>query len=72
MVSPRCSRRAYISSAEDWNFPGKVVRNQGYKSKTRGDIFQEKGVSEQFCSEKESNNDPTESNTIDQSNNKSC
>ena len=42
-----------------------------YKNNTRGDIFEVKRVSEQFCENKESNNDPTESNTIDQSNNKS-
>ena len=35
-----------------------------YKNKTRGDIFEEKGISEQFYNKKESNNDPTESNTI--------
>ena len=43
-----------------------------YKSKARGDIFEEKGISEQFCENAESNNDPNESNTINQSNTKSC
>ena len=37
-----------------------------YKNKVRGDIFEEKGISEQFCENKESNNDPIESNTINQ------
>ena len=43
-----------------------------YKNKARGDIFEEKGVSEQFFKNKESNNDPIESSTINQSNKKSC
>ena len=41
-----------------------------YKNNTRGDVFEEKGISEQFCSNKESNNEPTESNTVNQSNNR--
>ena len=73
MVSPRGSRRAHISPN---NFSGKNYQKLGcflcYKNKTRGDIFEEKGISEQFYNKKESNNDPTESNTISQSNNKSC
>ena len=43
-----------------------------YKSNTREGIFEEKGIREQFCSNKESSNDPSELNTINQSNNKSC
>ena len=39
-----------------------------YKNKARGNIFEEKSVSEKFCCNKESTNDPTESNTINQSN----
>ena len=40
-------------------------------SKARGDI-QGKGVSQQFCFNKESNNDPIGSNTINQSNTMLC
>ena len=43
-----------------------------YKNKTRGDIFEVKGISEQFRKNKESNNDLTESNTFNHSSNKSC
>ena len=43
-----------------------------YNNKTCGDIFEEKRIRNQFCQNKESNNDPTESNTINQSNIKSC
>ena len=35
-----------------------------YKNKTSGDIFEVKEISEQFRYNKESNNDPTEWNTI--------
>ena len=41
-----------------------------YKIKARGDIFDENGISQQFCWNKKSNNDPTKSNTINQSNTK--
>ena len=37
-----------------------------YKNRARGDIFEEKGINEQFCSNKESNKDPTESSTVNQ------
>ena len=37
------------------------------KNKARGDIFKEKRINEQFCQNKESNNDPIESNAINQS-----
>ena len=43
-----------------------------YKNKATGDIFEEKGISEQFSQNKESNNDPIESNTIIQSDTKPC
>ena len=43
-----------------------------YKNKARGDIFKEKGISEQFCQNKESNNDPNESNAVNQSSTISC
>ena len=43
-----------------------------YKNKARGDIFKEKGISKQICSNKDSNNDLIESNTINQPNTKSC
>ena len=39
-----------------------------YKNKARGDIFKEKSISEQFCKNKEPNNDPIESNSFKQSN----
>ena len=69
MISPRGSRRAHISPEEDWNFPGKDYKNLlrmflYYKNKTSGDIFEVKEISEQFRYNKESNNDPTEWNTI--------
>ena len=37
-----------------------------YKNKVRGEKKKKKGISEQFCENKESNNDPIESNTINQ------
>ena len=40
-----------------------------YKNKNSGDIFEEKGISEQFCWNKESHNNPTELNTINQTTN---
>ena len=43
-----------------------------YKNKATGDIFEENGISEQLSLNKESGNDPIESNTIIQSNTKSC
>ena len=43
-----------------------------YKIEAKGDIFEEKDTSEQFFKNKDSNDDPTESNTINQSNTKSC
>ena len=42
------------------------------KNKAREDIFEGKGISEQFYQNKESNNDSIESNTINQSNTISC
>ena len=51
-ISPRGSRRAHISPEENWNFPVKLVEIRMllfYKNKARGDIFEEKGISEQFC-----------------------
>ena len=38
-----------------------------YKNKTRGDIFEENVIGKQLCENKKSKNDPTESNTINQS-----
>ena len=35
-----------------------------YKSKARGDMFEETVMTNQFCENKESNNDAIESNTI--------
>ena len=43
-----------------------------YKDKARGDIFEEKCISKKYCQNKESANDPTESNSINQLNTKSC
>ena len=43
-----------------------------YKNKATGDIFEENGISKQLSLNKEPGNDPIESNTIIQSNTKSC
>ena len=43
-----------------------------YKNKARRDIFEAKGIREQFYQNKKFNNDPIESNKINQSNTKSC
>ena len=57
-------------------FPVKIVRNQDafvLQKEDQGRYLLGKGKSQQFFSEnKESNNDPTESNSINQSNMESC
>ena len=45
------SGRAHIPPEDDWNFSGKIVKIRMflyYKNKVRGDIFEEKGINEQF------------------------
>ena len=51
-------------------FPIKIVSNCFCITKIRlGEIsLRKKGISEQFCQNKQSNNDPNESNTINQAN----
>ena len=76
MISPRGSRKAHIFPDQDWDFAGKDYQRFGRfcinKNKTREGNFEVKDISEQFRENKESSNDPTESNKNNQSNNKSC
>ena len=63
-----------VSPKKSGIFSVKIIRNQDVfvlKNKAKGDIFEVKGISKQFCENKESNCDPAELNTINQSNNKS-
>ena len=75
-ISPRGTRRAHMSPEEYGNFSRLKLLEINmflyYKNKATGDIFEENGISEQLSLNKESSNDPIESNTIIQSNTKSC
>ena len=69
------SRRAHISPEEDWNFPGKNCQKLGYFCFTKlriGKYLRGKRYKEAILLNNKSNKDPTELNSANQSNTKSC
>ena len=51
-IFPRGSRREHVSTKEHWNFPPKLQEIRMffyYKNKARDEIFEEEGITEQFC-----------------------